>query len=219
MNVKEKILLVQLLLEDIRGNWGYASEVRTLKAKSLCEEIATELNDNDYITLANSCDNYIKSSYECGDWDGRYFRATFPNGYINMETLHGLHFTYNDKSGDFKAVAKEYLTYPEYRFVDWKNKDDGTAVENGKNFDSNGLSEEDLEYLETTRFDLWRSPIARTLRLTSRIIICPICGEKIEFWGSIDEVFGLLPVCPRCGEDLNKLLKRYANEEQTNSKT
>ena len=48
MNVKEKILLVQLLLEDIRGNWGFAfyggkdALHRALKAKSLCEEIAIE---------------------------------------------------------------------------------------------------------------------------------------------------------------------------------
>lgn len=129
MNVKEKILLVQLLLEDIRGNWGYAfnganAEDRALKAKSLCKEIAAELDDNDYMTLANTCDSYIKSSYEWGDWDGRYFRAAFPNGYGNMDELHGLSSTYKDKSDDFKFVAKEYLTYPEYRFDDWENRFD-----------------------------------------------------------------------------------------------
>ena len=120
MNVKEKILLVQLLLEDIRGNWGFYVEHRALEAKSLCEEIASELNDNNYMELANSCDSYIQSSYECGNWDGRYFRSSFPKGYINMDSLHKLSHTYADKSDEFKDIAREYLTYPEYAFDDWK---------------------------------------------------------------------------------------------------
>lgn len=125
MNVKEKILLVQLLLEDIRGNWGYAwdgadAEHRALKAKSLCQEIASELNDNTYMTLADECDEYIKGSYEYGDWDGRFFRAPFPRGYENMHDLHGLSETYKDKSEEFQIVSKEYLTYPENRFDDWE---------------------------------------------------------------------------------------------------
>ena len=126
MNVKEKILLVQLLLEDIRGNWGYWGigrnvEDRALKAKALCEEIANELNNNEYTKLAFSCDKYIESSRGCGDWDGRWFREAFPYGYKNMNELHGLILTFNDKSTEFKSVAKEYLTYPEYRFEDWED--------------------------------------------------------------------------------------------------
>lgn len=126
MDVKEKILLVQLLLEDIRGNWGYGcygkdAEHRALKAKSLCEEIAIELNDNNYMTLADTCDNYIKSSYEWGDWDGRFFRAPFPKGYENMDDLHGLKSTYMDKTDEFRYIAIEYLTYSDYRFDDWED--------------------------------------------------------------------------------------------------
>lgn len=125
MNVKEKILLVQLLLEDIRGNWGYAwdgadAEHRALKAKDLCQEIASELNDNDYMILAESCDEYIDGSYRYGDWDGRFFRDSFPNGYENMDKLHGLTKTYKDKSENFQLIAKGYLTYPENRFDDWE---------------------------------------------------------------------------------------------------
>ena len=80
MNVKEKILLVQLLLEDIRGNWGHGcygmdAEHRALKAKSLCQEIAAELNDNNYMTLADECNEYIRGSYEWGDWDGVFARS------------------------------------------------------------------------------------------------------------------------------------------------
>lgn len=129
MNVKEKILLVQLLLIDIRGNWGYAfngenAESRAAKAEFLCKEIASELDDNNYITLANTCDSYIKGSREWGDWDGRYFRDKFPNGYENMDALHGLTHTYKDKSDDFKVAAEKYLTYPEHRFDDWENRFD-----------------------------------------------------------------------------------------------
>lgn len=127
MDVKEKILLVQLLLEDIRGNWGHGyggrnAEQRALKARELCQEIATELNDNNYMTLADECDEYIRGSIEWGDWDGRFFRAPFPRGYENMDELHGLTSTYKDKSGEFRFVADDYLTYPENRFDDWEEE-------------------------------------------------------------------------------------------------
>ena len=39
MNTKEKILLIQLILEDIRGDWNDNPEKRAAKAKSLCELI------------------------------------------------------------------------------------------------------------------------------------------------------------------------------------
>ena len=127
MSVKEKILLVQLILEDIRGNWGHGcygkdAEDRALKARDLCQEIASELNDNTYMTLAETCEEYIKGSQEWGDWDGRYFRAAFPSGYENMSELHGLAETYEDKSDDFKFIADDYLTYPENRFDDWREE-------------------------------------------------------------------------------------------------
>ena len=124
MNVKEKILLVQLLLEDIRGNWGWENTggvcSRAIKAEELCEELAYELKDNRYFTLANCCNDYISTYYD--DGDGRYFRDVFPYGYENMDILHGLESTYTDKSDEFKAMAKEYLTYPCNRFDDWEDR-------------------------------------------------------------------------------------------------
>lgn len=120
MNIKEKILMVQLLLQDIRGNWGWENDdgicSRAIKARDLCEEIASELNDDKYLTLANSCNEYIETYFENGD--GRYFRDEFPYGYENMDGLHGLKYTFKDKSDDFKMVVKEYLTYPDYLFED-----------------------------------------------------------------------------------------------------
>lgn len=123
MNVKEKILLVQLLLEDVRGNWGWEKHKgfrsRVKKARELCDEIADELNDNRFLTLASRCNEYINE----GD-DGRFFRNEFPYGYENMHELHGLNYTYIDKSNAFKTIAEEYLTYPKYRFRDWENRFD-----------------------------------------------------------------------------------------------
>lgn len=119
MNTKEKILLIQLLLEDIRGNWGDNPEKRALKAKSLCEEIANETHNEEFTILADFCDTYINSSKNWGDWDGRFFRQPFPMGYEKMEKLHRLKPTYNNKSKDFQIAAKEYITYPEFRFSDW----------------------------------------------------------------------------------------------------
>ena len=126
MTIKEKILLVQLLLQDIRGNWGWERNgkpflSRAIKAIDLCEEIANELNDNDYLTLADSCNEYIEYCYE-GEGDGRWFREPFPMGYEGMDELHGLAFTYKDKSDEFKSIAEAYLTYPENRFDDWEDR-------------------------------------------------------------------------------------------------
>ena len=124
MDIKEKILLVQLLLEDIRGNWGWEKAgnhcSRAIKARDLCEEIARELKDDNYLVLFGHCCMYI-SLWEDGDNDGRFFRAEFPEGYEGMDELHGLTRTFMDKSHEFKSVAEEYLTYPENRFDDWDN--------------------------------------------------------------------------------------------------
>lgn len=120
MNTKEKMLLVQLLLEDIRGDWADSAEERALKAKSLCEEIAKEINNEDFMLLADYCDTYINSSKRWNDWDGRFFRQPFPMGYEKMDKMHNLKPTFNNKSKDFKSMANEYLTHPEVRFTDWE---------------------------------------------------------------------------------------------------
>ena len=119
MNAKEKILLIQLLLEDIRGNWADNAEDRALKAKSLCEEVASETKNNEFMILAEFCDTYINTSKRWDDWDGRFFRQTFPMGYEKMDKLHNLKPTFNNKSKDFQTIAKEYITSPWLRFSDW----------------------------------------------------------------------------------------------------
>lgn len=136
MTTNEKILLVQLLLEDIRGNWGWENVKgvichRANKAKELCEEIAGEIANTDFLTLANACAIYIKYYHE--DGDGRFFRDAFPHGYNNMENLHGLSSTINDKSAELKELALEFLTYPEFRFEDWDEYLRKCMLEDSKN--------------------------------------------------------------------------------------
>lgn len=118
MNTNEKILLIQLILEDIRDDWSNKAEKRALKAKSLCEEIINTTNNVDFTLLADYCDTYINSSKRWDDWDGRFFRQPFPMGYEKMDKLHNLKPTYNNKSNDFKTVVKEYILHPESRFSD-----------------------------------------------------------------------------------------------------
>ena len=123
MDIKEKILLVQLLLIDIRCNWGWEKDKgicsRAKKARDLCNDIANRLNDDRYLTLASRCDEYIRDCSN-GYGDGRYFRDTFPYGYEDMDNLHGLKTTFSDKSEEFKTIAKSYITYPDTRFDDWE---------------------------------------------------------------------------------------------------
>ena len=124
MTILEKILLIQLLLYDIRGNWGWENDKgicsRAIKARDLCEELAHELNDDRFMTLAGCCNHYIATYFI--DGDGRYFRAAFPHGYEYMEDLHNLTTTFLDKSDEFKVIAETYLTYPDTKFDDWEDR-------------------------------------------------------------------------------------------------
>lgn len=109
MNKKEKILLLELLLEDIRGNWGWENSNRKDYAIKLTNEILDVKGMNELKSTIEA--------YEHGE-DGRYFRDIYPYGYENMVKLHGLNFTLKDKSKEFQQKALQYLTYPEYRFED-----------------------------------------------------------------------------------------------------
>lgn len=124
MSITEKILLVQLLLIDIRCNWGWENDGgicnRASKARKLCEELASELSDERFMTLASCCGEYITNYFE--DGDGRYFRDVFPYGYEDMDKLHDLDPTFLDKSDEFKSIAEAYITYPDTRFDDWGDR-------------------------------------------------------------------------------------------------
>jgi hypothetical protein len=118
MNEEEKTLLLQLILEDLRGNWGYNAEVRAMKAGELAKEIGLTKH-------YERTQSYIKESSEYGDWDGRYFRCSKEiGGYEGMDEMHGLPKTLKDKSEEFKKEALDILTYPEYRFDDYEERND-----------------------------------------------------------------------------------------------
>jgi hypothetical protein len=115
MTKEEKGLLLQLILEDLRGNWGDDPGHRATEAKV----IATELG---LAKTRERIDQYFEGASEFGDWDGRHFRCDFIKygGYYGMETIHNLPKTIKDKSDEFKTAALNILTYPEYRFEDWE---------------------------------------------------------------------------------------------------
>ncbi len=113
MSEKEKILLIELILRDIRYNWTEAYD-RAKEVRNLCLEVGGEQFNH----LAKVCEEYMK---DCGD--GRFFRDTFPEGYEGMDVIHGLEPTFLDKSEAFKQAAVDILTDPEYAFTDWKDKE------------------------------------------------------------------------------------------------
>lgn len=116
MTKKEKILLLDLILQDIRGNWGWDLEDRV----DMALRLATDLNFTQFV------DSILEYDYRWqnhDDNDGRFFLMHYSNGgYMNMVDLHGLDYTINDKSKEFQEKAN-VLTYPNSLFNDWeKNK-------------------------------------------------------------------------------------------------
>ena len=75
MNKEEKILLLQLILEDIRGNWADFLEERFNKAIEICNELIGELKDVEI--LKEKLENV---EYEDSGFDGRCFRTDYPKG-------------------------------------------------------------------------------------------------------------------------------------------
>jgi len=115
MNRNEELLLLQLILEDIRGNWGDQLNRRVNKAL----ELATKLELPQFIKSIN----YYKGQCKYGERDGRFFREHQEyGGYIDMKDLHGLDNTIRDKSDSFKAAVIDILTFPENRLKDWEEQ-------------------------------------------------------------------------------------------------
>lgn len=114
MNDNEKLLLLELVLVDLRGNWADEPWSRASYARNLAVSLKLD-------RFVNSIDGYLKCAEECGDWDGRYFRYPQENGgYEGMKELHGLQYTLKDKSEEFQKEAIGILTFPEYRFDDYE---------------------------------------------------------------------------------------------------
>lgn len=111
MNDKEKLLLLDLILQDLRGNWGFDVENRIATAFELAEDLG--------LSQFTQSINEFEELYECGDGDGRFFRTTYDDGgYIGMADIHGLPYKIAGRSEGFKRES-DVLTYPEYIFEDW----------------------------------------------------------------------------------------------------
>ena len=67
MSNEEKILLIKLILEDIRGNWGWENGNRGVEAYELSRELYKSTNDEKWDKLSECI-----ARYEHGE-DGRYF--------------------------------------------------------------------------------------------------------------------------------------------------
>lgn len=116
MSKEEKILALELILKDIRGNWGWGLEERVDMALNL--SIRLSKDNKEYLKMVESINDF-KEDMKTKWCDGRHFRTNFPRGYEGMSKIHGLKNTYKDKSKGFKTKMK-CLTYPEYIFSDWK---------------------------------------------------------------------------------------------------
>ena len=111
MNNKEKLLLLDLILQDLRGNWGFNVENRI----AVAFELSQGLGLSQFIISISE----FEDLYENGNGDGRFFRTTYDNGgYVGMEDVHGLPYKISGRSGEFKKESV-VLTYPEFRFEDW----------------------------------------------------------------------------------------------------
>jgi hypothetical protein len=135
MDIKEKILLIDCLLRDIRGDWSSRLKLRARLAESLCKEIYKKYNEESsddahralttqFFTLGNRCHDFIDCHYD----DGRYFREEFPYGYEGLDKFHGFTNSFKERSDEFKWYAYRFLNNPNQRFVDFVDKEE-TAVE------------------------------------------------------------------------------------------
>jgi hypothetical protein len=110
MTDQEKMLMLDLLLRDMRGAFPCHGDKRLKAAMSLAVDLGLEKHQDSI------------SELETYDYmDGRHFRTSVEyGGYEGLEDMHRLKATYFDKSEEFKDMAVENMTYPEYRFDDWE---------------------------------------------------------------------------------------------------
>ena len=144
MDIKEKILLIDCLLRDIRGDWSSRLKLRASLAALLCKEVSDfykEISSNhsepafssrilwkDFFTLGNRCIEFIDCHYD----DGRYFREEFPYGYEGLSSFYEIPASFVERSDEFKWYAYRFLNYPEHRFDDFVDKEESEEEINNK---------------------------------------------------------------------------------------
>ena len=118
MTIEEKLLALELILKDIRGYWAYDLEDRINTAEKISLDLLMNEKYNKDMEIMLKSIREFKETINKVWCDGRHFRRDYPKGYMGMSCLHGLDYSYEDKSDKFKKVV-ECLTYPEYAFTDW----------------------------------------------------------------------------------------------------
>lgn len=119
METNEKILAIQILLEDNR--WSFWIDSRSEKALELSKELKEE-----WWEYADTFIGSIEWFREWDDeWDWRYFRCHYTGGwYEDMDELHWFvtvweefkHHTISDKSKEFQDLMISLLNYPDSSF-------------------------------------------------------------------------------------------------------
>ncbi len=118
MEKNEKILAIQILLEDNR--WSFWIDWRSEKALELAKELKNEWWE--YSDVFISSIEWFREWDE--EWDWRYFRCSYESGWYEwMGTLHWFKWvweynshTITDKSKEFQQLMLSLLNYPKSRF-------------------------------------------------------------------------------------------------------
>ena len=145
MDIKEKIILIDCLLRDIRADWSSRLKLRASLAALLCKEVSDFYKERslnhlepaysapvsiwkDFFTLGNRCIEFIDCHYD----DGRYFREEFPYGYEGLSGFYDIPISFVERSDEFKWYAYRFLNYPKQRFDDFVDKEESEEEINNK---------------------------------------------------------------------------------------
>jgi len=127
MILREKVLLLQMLMHNIRSAWDSGKykrykDKRIWKILELIKEISIEARRNwknrsynkyseiDYYTFSK-----LLGLYLLGDYEGRILRQSYKEGgYEDLEQIHGYTLkTFKNRSKEFRNTFKAYAKYPE----------------------------------------------------------------------------------------------------------
>ncbi len=106
---REKLLLLELLMNDIRMDWSInaTSDRRVKMCIVLCKDLLnyTESSSKMFRVLQRL------AVYSTGDFDGRWLRVGFDTlgGYVGMEKYHRMKPYAKDRSPWFKRTANDLL--------------------------------------------------------------------------------------------------------------
>lgn len=92
---KEKILLVESLLYDVRLDWSVKETVnaRLLVAAIACNQLEDDYELGQEFSILR--EDIVQLLATGKPVDGRLFRERFPDGYIGMDKLHGFKRPYD----------------------------------------------------------------------------------------------------------------------------